>query len=92
MSITSDNDNSQEYDQNLSNYRNGNPSRILLNSRQSQRENEVLIGNINNYLDRNPSNIPIVDFICSECNQPLKNSQAPSKVNLFCLRCNISYP
>jgi hypothetical protein len=92
MSITSENNNLGEYNQNMINYENGNLTRIELNSRQPRRENEILIGNVNNYMGRNPSNRPIVEFICNECNQPITNRQAPTKVDLFCYRCNISYP
>ena len=55
-------------------------------------ENLKIISDKTNYLDMDTTIIPIVEFVCDKCNLSMKNQQFPSKVHLFCINCNLSYP
>jgi hypothetical protein len=43
-------------------------------------------------LDMDTAKIPIVDFVCDRCNLPMENQQHPSKADLVCVNCNLTYP
>ena len=55
-------------------------------------ENLKIISDKTNYLDMDTAKIPIVEFVCDKCKSPLENQHYPSKSDLFCINCNLSYP
>ena len=55
-------------------------------------ENLKIISDKTNYLDIDTAKIPIVEFVCDKCNLTMENGQYPSKVDLFCIKCNLSCP
>ncbi len=36
--------------------------------------------------------IPIVYLVCDKCNLSIENRQFPSKVDPFCINCNLPHP
>ncbi len=72
-------------------FKDGNSEKILL-YHQLKIENLKIISDKTNYLDIDTAKIPIVEFVCDKCNLPMKNRQYRSKVDLYCINCNLPYP
>ena len=61
-------------------FRGGKPEKIML-YHKLKLENLKIIGDKTNYLDMDIAKIPIVEFVCDKCNQPIENRQQPFKVD-----------
>ena len=72
-------------------YMGGKPEKVTL-YHKLKLENLKIISDKTNYLDMDTAKIPIVEFVCDKCNLTMENRQYPSKVDLFCINCNLTYP
>jgi hypothetical protein len=72
-------------------FKGGEPEKVML-YHKLKLENLKIISDKTNYLDMDTAKIPIVEFVCDKCNLPMENRQYPSKVDLFCINCNLPYP
>ena len=72
-------------------FKNGIPEKVML-YHKLKLENLKIISDKTNYLDMDTAKIPIVEFVCDKCNLTMENRQFPSKVDLFCINCNLPYP
>ncbi len=82
----------ENYERNLNNYRNNEPSRIVLDPRLPRETNRILVDDLCNYLNMDSTWVSIVEYVCTTCKNIITNKPHPRKLDLFCFQCGKAFP